>query len=90
MHDLIVVYDTFVKEEQLSFRIKELCPDALTILDTQDLHFLRKHREVLVQQGASIEEIFHPDFPKATWPEVDLPRAGCHSSFRLMFTRFSC
>src|SRR4051812_41324447 len=39
------LFDRFVTEEQFSWRVREVCPDALRILDTQDLHFLRKARE---------------------------------------------
>ncbi|WP_435577422.1 glycosyltransferase family 4 protein [Gilvibacter sp.] len=40
----IVVFDRFMTEEQYSWRVREACPDALRILDTEDLHFLRDHR----------------------------------------------
>ncbi len=41
----IVVYDRFVTEEQFGWRVSQECPDALQILDTEDLHFLRSARE---------------------------------------------
>ena len=41
----IVVFDRFMTEEQYSWRVKEHCPDAIRVLDTEDLHFLRAHRE---------------------------------------------
>ena len=41
----IVVFDRFYIEEQFSWKISELSPKALKILDTEDLHFLRKNRE---------------------------------------------
>lgn len=47
----IVVFDRFFTEEQFGWRVAENCPDALKILDTEDLHFLRKSRE---------EAIFNP------------------------------
>lgn len=37
----IVVFDRFMTEEQFSFRVKKVCPDALTVLDTIDLHHRR-------------------------------------------------
>jgi len=40
----IVVYDRFMVEEQFGWRIAENCPDALRILDTEDLHGLRNAR----------------------------------------------
>jgi len=40
----IVLFDRFLTEEQFGWRIAENCPNALRILDTEDLHFLRKAR----------------------------------------------
>ena len=40
----IVVFDRFMMEEQFGWRVAENCPNALRILDTEDLHFLRKVR----------------------------------------------
>lgn len=42
----IVVFDRFITEEQFGWRVSENCPDAIKILDTEDLHFLRKQREI--------------------------------------------
>lgn len=41
----IVVYDRFMMEEQFGWRVDKYCPEALSILDTEDLHFLRNYRE---------------------------------------------
>jgi len=41
----IVLFDRFVVEEQFGWRVAEQCPDALRILDTEDLHFLRRARK---------------------------------------------
>jgi glycosyltransferase involved in cell wall biosynthesis len=41
----MVVFDRFMTEEQFGWRVKEHCPNALRILDTEDLHFLRMHRQ---------------------------------------------
>ena len=40
----VVLFDRFMTEEQFGWRISEHCPEALRILDTEDLHFLRKSR----------------------------------------------
>lgn len=45
----VVVYDRFMTEEQFSWRVAEACPQALHILDTQDLHFLREARRKAVK-----------------------------------------
>ena len=41
----IVVFDRFYTEEQFGWRVSEICPNAIKILDTEDLHFLRFARE---------------------------------------------
>ena len=41
----IVLFDRFMMEEQFGWRVAENCPEALRILDTEDLHCLRKARE---------------------------------------------
>lgn len=40
----IVLFDRFITEEQFGWRVTEQCPNAIRILDTEDLHFLRKAR----------------------------------------------
>jgi len=46
----IVLFDRFLTEEQYGWRIREICPLAIRILDTEDLHFLRKARETARKQ----------------------------------------
>ncbi|WP_316832175.1 glycosyltransferase [Pedobacter aquatilis] len=41
----IVMFDRFMVEEQYGWRVQQECPDALRILDTEDLHFLRSARQ---------------------------------------------
>ena len=50
-----VFYDRFITEEQFAPRIHELCPDAINILDTQDLHFLRRARQKALKNGQAID-----------------------------------
>ena len=40
----IVIMDRFIIEEQFGWRVEESCPRALRVLDTVDLHFLRRSR----------------------------------------------
>ncbi|MEA1785328.1 glycosyltransferase [Arenibacter sp. GZD96] len=47
----IVIFDRFYTEEQFGWRIAEQVPDALRILDTEDLHSLRAAREHCVKVG---------------------------------------
>lgn len=41
-----VVFDRFITEEQFGWRVTNCCPKAIRILDTEDLHFLRKARKI--------------------------------------------
>jgi O-antigen biosynthesis protein len=41
----IVMFDRFMTEEQFGWRVAEYSPDALRILDTEDLHCLRLARQ---------------------------------------------
>lgn len=53
----IVLYDRFISEEKFGWRVAEACPDAVQILDTEDLHCLRAARnEALARNGKD----FHP------------------------------
>lgn len=47
----IVVFDRFLTEEQYGWRIIEHCPNAIRILNTEDLHFLRKTRHQYVKKN---------------------------------------
>ena len=47
----IVVFDRFISEEQFGWRVEKACPQALRIMDTQDLHFLRRFRQLEVKAG---------------------------------------
>lgn len=49
----IVMYDRFMTEEQFGWRVAEQCPDAMTVLDTEDLHFLRYARQEMVKKGGT-------------------------------------
>ena len=61
----VVLFDRFISEEQFGWRVAEVCPNALRILDTEDLHFLRKAREDAVKQGKNASETdLHTDLAK--------------------------
>lgn len=51
----IVMFDRFVTEEQFGWRVHQHCPNALTILDTEDLHFVRKARELAYKKQLPID-----------------------------------
>lgn len=48
----IVLFDRFMIEEQYGWRVTETCPDALKILDTEDLHFLRHDRKYALNNNS--------------------------------------
>ncbi|MDX1753697.1 MAG: glycosyltransferase family 4 protein [Salinimicrobium sediminis] len=50
----IVIFDRFMMEEQFGWRVAEVIPEALRILDTEDLHFYRKARQEAVKLGAEV------------------------------------
>lgn len=52
----IVMFDRFMMEEQFGWRVAENCPDALRILDTEDLHFLRKVRHQQLKKGVTFSK----------------------------------
>lgn len=45
----IVIFDRYMTEEQFSWRVKEACPGALRVLNTEDLHSLRQARHQAVK-----------------------------------------
>lgn len=51
-----VLFDRFMTEEQFGWRISELCPNALKILDTEDLHLLRRARQKAVKENRNLQE----------------------------------
>ncbi|MFL0353583.1 glycosyltransferase family 4 protein [Xanthomarina sp. GH4-25] len=51
----IVLFDRFMMEEQFGWRVAEQCPNALRILDTEDLHGLRKGRQLALKDGKSFD-----------------------------------
>lgn len=54
LNPTIVLFDRFMIEEQYGWRVAENCPNALLMLDTEDLHFLRKARETAFKQNKTV------------------------------------
>jgi len=54
----VVLFDRFMTEEQFGWRVTEHLPETLRILDTEDLHFLRKAREEAFKKNAMSEAEF--------------------------------
>ncbi|SFZ92469.1 Glycosyltransferase involved in cell wall bisynthesis [Flaviramulus basaltis] len=54
----IVLFDRFMTEEQFGWRVAENCPKALRILDTEDLHSLRKGRQHAFKENKPFDTIY--------------------------------
>lgn len=50
----IVMFDRFMMEEQFGWRVEKHCPDALRLLDTEDLSCLRHARHQQFKQTGSV------------------------------------
>jgi glycosyltransferase involved in cell wall biosynthesis len=62
----IVVFDRFIAEEQFGWRVAENCPNAIRVLDTEDLHCLRASRQEAFKNNKSFEinSLFKADICK--------------------------
>ncbi|MGY5353034.1 glycosyltransferase family 4 protein [Wenyingzhuangia sp. IMCC45533] len=50
----IVLFDRFMMEEQFGWRVAKICPNAIKMLDSEDLHFLRKARQQAVKNNLAL------------------------------------
>ncbi len=50
----IVLFDRYLTEEQFGWRVDEFSPNTLKILDTEDLHFLRKARHTAFKNNSEV------------------------------------
>lgn len=61
----IVLFDRFLTEEQFGWRVAQQCPKAIRILDTEDVHGLRKGRELALKDNTPFNvEYLHNDTSK--------------------------
>ena len=56
LNPAVVLFDRFMTEEQFGWRVAENCPDAIRILDSEDLHFWREARRLALKKGGSVQE----------------------------------
>ncbi len=70
----IAVFDRFMVEEQFGWRVAESAPNALRILNTEDLHSLRNTREVCHKKGEG--------FTTEKWIENDMAKREIASIYR--------
>ncbi|NQZ36601.1 MAG: glycosyltransferase family 4 protein [Crocinitomicaceae bacterium] len=52
----IVIFDRFMTEEQFAWRVMDTCPNAMRVLNTEDLHFLREARHKALKRGKPMQE----------------------------------
>jgi len=53
----MVLFDRFMMEEQFGWRVEQQCPEALRVLDTEDLHCLRDARQKLLKDALNKTDI---------------------------------
>lgn len=60
LNPTIVLFDRFMIEEQFGWRVSESCPNALKILNTEDLHSMRQARQLAVKENREFtsEDLF--------------------------------
>ena len=66
LNPTIVLFDRFMMEEQFGWRVVENCPDALRLLDTEDLHCLRLARQKAFKEKRpfSTDDLLEEDVAK--------------------------
>ena len=70
----LVLFDRFLTEEQFGWRVAEFAPDAIRILDTEDLHSLRQVREKLFKSNI--------EFTPSKWMQSDITKRELASMYR--------
>lgn len=88
-----VMFDRFMTEEQFGWRVAEECPNAVRILDTEDLHCLRAARQTVWKQGRTFkpEMLFEHDIAKreiASIYRCDLSLIISEFEFKLLQNQF--
>lgn len=58
LNPTVVMFDRFMMEEQFGWRLTQQCPKALKILDTEDLHSLRKGRRQAFKDNQAFDETY--------------------------------
>lgn len=62
----LVLFDRFMTEEQFGWRVTENCPNAMRVLDTEDLHCLRAARQKAfkAKQDFKLDDLLLEDVAK--------------------------
>jgi hypothetical protein len=75
----VVFFDRVSSEEMHGWQVADVCPHAVTVLDTQDVHFLRHAREAVIQSGGTVQEAAAALVPPL-WLQSDLPSSSSSDS----------
>jgi len=51
----LVIFDRFMMEEQFGWRVEKFCPQALRVLNTEDLHSLREARQKAMKKDKTFD-----------------------------------
>lgn len=70
----LVIYDRFVMEEHFGWKARALWPEALHIVDTQDIHSVRRARERLLREGKDPMDLAGADFS----PDLERELSSLH------------
>ncbi len=62
----IVLFDRFMMEEQFGWRVEQACPQALRVLNTEDLHALREARQRHLKKTLMTEKEAQEAVPRCT------------------------
>jgi glycosyltransferase involved in cell wall biosynthesis len=66
----VVVFDRFFTEEQFGWRVASVCPNAVRVLDTEDLHSVRHARALYrKRQSAGLNTDAERHSVPALWPD---------------------
>ncbi|MBC7396195.1 MAG: glycosyltransferase [Bdellovibrionales bacterium] len=61
----LIIFDRFILEEQFGHFVYEACPKATVILETQDLHFVRRARDTVREKFLELQSLppgfYHTD-----------------------------
>lgn len=76
-----VIFDRFLTEEQFGWRVQHFSPNSIRIIDTIDLHFLRREREKHLKAGMSLPDLgeckFNLSTPDAFREVAAIYRSDC-------------
>ena len=66
LNPAMVVFDRFMIEEQFGWRVADNCPNAIRVLDTEDLHSLRNVRQEAIKKETPflIDDLLNSDIAK--------------------------